>query len=75
LAKKPKSRPHNSDERLKALKEGKSAPADPREADDFLIERLEARITRLESDLHQIYRSLGQHDAKIEILEKHGDHE
>ena len=41
----------------------------------FLIERLEARITRLESDLHQIYRSLGQHDAKIEILEKHGDHE
>jgi len=75
LAKKPKSRPNNSDERLKALKEGKSASADPREADGFLIERLEARITRLESDLQQIYRSLGQHDAKIEILEKHGDHE
>ena len=33
-------------------------------------ERLQHRLVRLEADLREFYRTLGQHDAKIENLEK-----
>jgi hypothetical protein len=34
------------------------------------FDRVEIRLDRLEADLKEFYRSLGQHDAKIENLEK-----
>jgi len=33
-------------------------------------DRIETRLERIESDLREFYRTLGQHDAKIENLEK-----
>jgi len=33
-------------------------------------DRLERRLERIEADLREFYRTLGQHDAKIENLEK-----
>jgi F0F1-type ATP synthase membrane subunit b/b' len=33
-------------------------------------DRIEARLERIEADLREFYRTLGQHDAKIENLEK-----
>lgn len=35
-------------------------------------DRLETRLMRIEADLREFYRTLGQHDAKIENLEKRG---
>ncbi len=35
-------------------------------------DRLENRLMRIEADLREFYRTLGQHDAKIENLEKRG---
>jgi hypothetical protein len=41
---------------------------------DGRLDRMQSEITHLRSEMHrefeQFYRTLGQHDAKIEILEK-----
>lgn len=41
---------------------------------DGRLDRMQGEITNLRSEIHrefeQFYRTLGQHDAKIEILEK-----
>ncbi len=41
---------------------------------DGRLDRMQSEITNLRSEMHrefeQFYRTLGQHDAKIEILEK-----
>jgi septal ring factor EnvC (AmiA/AmiB activator) len=34
------------------------------------IDRLEARLDRIEADLREFYRTLGQHDARLDNLEK-----
>ncbi|MGA3263557.1 MAG: hypothetical protein ABSC47_05875 [Terracidiphilus sp.] len=36
------------------------------------MDRLEARLDRIESDLREFYRTLGQHDARLDNLEKRG---
>jgi hypothetical protein len=35
------------------------------------MDRLEARLDRIEADLREFYRTLGQHDARLDNLEKH----
>jgi hypothetical protein len=34
------------------------------------MDRLEARLDRIEADLREFYRTLGQHDARLDNLEK-----
>jgi hypothetical protein len=34
------------------------------------IDRLEARLDRIVADLREFYRTLGQHDARLDNLEK-----
>jgi hypothetical protein len=34
------------------------------------MDRVEARLDRLEADLREFFRTLGQHEAKIENLER-----
>ena len=34
------------------------------------MDKFEARLDRLEADLREFYRTLGQHDARIDGLEK-----
>ena len=34
------------------------------------MDRLEARLDRIEADLREFFRSLGQHDARLDNLEK-----
>jgi hypothetical protein len=36
------------------------------------MDRLETRMDRLEADLREFYRTLGQHDARLDSLEKNG---
>lgn len=36
------------------------------------MDRLEARLDRIEADLRQFFRTLGQHDARLDNLEKRG---
>jgi chromosome segregation ATPase len=36
------------------------------------MDRLEARLDRIEADLREFYRTLGQHDARLDNLEKSG---
>jgi hypothetical protein len=37
---------------------------------DQRMDRIESRLERIEADLREFYRTLGQHDAKIDHLEK-----
>ena len=34
------------------------------------LDRLEARLDRIKADLREFYRTLGQHDARLDNLEK-----
>jgi hypothetical protein len=34
------------------------------------MDRIEARLDRIEADLREFYRTLGQHDARLDNLEK-----
>jgi hypothetical protein len=34
------------------------------------MDRLESRLDRIEGDLREFYRTLGQHDARLDNLEK-----
>ena len=34
------------------------------------MDRLETRLDRIEADLREFYRTLGQHDARLDNLEK-----
>jgi F0F1-type ATP synthase membrane subunit b/b' len=34
------------------------------------MDRIEARLDRIEADLREFYRTLGQHEVKIENLER-----
>jgi hypothetical protein len=34
------------------------------------MDRLEARLDRIKADLREFYRTLGQHDARLDNLEK-----
>jgi len=34
------------------------------------MDRLEARLDRIEADLREFFRTLGQHDARLDNLEK-----
>jgi len=34
------------------------------------MDRLEARLDRIEADLREFYRTLGQHDARLDNMEK-----
>ena len=36
------------------------------------MDRLEARLDRIEADLREFYRTLGQHDARLDNLENRG---
>jgi hypothetical protein len=36
------------------------------------MDRLEARLDRIEADLREFYRTLGQHEARLDNLEKSG---
>ena len=36
------------------------------------FDRVESRLDRLEADLRQFYRTLGQHDSRLDSLEKRG---
>jgi hypothetical protein len=35
------------------------------------MDRLEARLDRIAADLREFYRTLGQHDARLDNMEKH----
>ena len=37
---------------------------------DSRMDRIEARLDRIEADLREFYPSLGQHDARLDNLEK-----
>jgi len=39
---------------------------------DRLESRLESRLDRIESDLREFYRTLGQHDSRLDNLENRG---
>ena len=39
---------------------------------DARMGRIEARLDRLEADLREFYRTLGQHEARLDNLEKRG---
>jgi hypothetical protein len=34
------------------------------------LDRIEARLDRIEADLREFYRTLGQHDARLDNLER-----
>jgi hypothetical protein len=34
------------------------------------VDRIEARLDRIKADLREFYRTLGQHDARLDNLEK-----
>jgi hypothetical protein len=36
------------------------------------MDRIEARLDRIEADLREFYRTLGQHDARLDNLENRG---
>jgi archaellum component FlaC len=36
------------------------------------MDRIESRLERIEADLREFYRTLGQHDARLDNLEKRG---
>jgi hypothetical protein len=36
------------------------------------MDRIESRLDRIEADLREFYRTLGQHDARLDNLENRG---
>lgn len=36
------------------------------------MDRIESRLDRIETDLREFYRTLGQHDARLDNLENRG---
>lgn len=39
---------------------------------DQRFDRVESRLDRIEADLREFYRTIGQHDSRLDALEKRG---